>query len=218
MTVYDTPYGKFVLEPDDGVCSTIRRGGFWDGWMKEYLDALTKDQIAIDCGSHVGFHTVYMAKRCKHVYSFEPQTINYDRLVKNIELNNLNNVTCHNIALYSKNTKMVVNNIVEQKNIVYNSGGNSACSLSMFENEKGDVEARTLDSFNLEKIDFIKIDCEGMDQDVIYGAVETIKKYRPVIIYECGDKRTENELVNWFENIDYNVREVAGQNYLATPK
>lgn len=218
MTIHDTPYGKFVLEPEDGVCNHIKKGEFWDLWLKEHLDGLTKDQVAVDCGSHIGFHTVYMAKRCKHVYSFEPQNINLDRLVENVRLNGLNNVTCYNVALYSKNTKMAVNNVPDQKIIPYNSGGNSACSLSMFENEKGDVEAKTLDSFNFEKIDFIKMDCETLDKEVILGGVETIKKYRPAIIYECGDLRTQKELIDWFKNINYNVKEVAGQNYLATPK
>lgn len=47
-----------------------------------------------------------------------------------------------------------------------------------------DVEVRTLDSFNLPAVDFIKIDVEGFEHPVIKGAVETIQKYRPVVIIE----------------------------------
>ena len=43
---------------------------------------------------------------------------------------------------------------------------------------------RTLDSFAVESVDFIKIDCEGYEDRVIEGASDTIKRCRPTIIVE----------------------------------
>lgn len=48
----------------------------------------------------------------------------------------------------------------------------------------GDIPMRTLDSFNLQKVDFIKADCEGFEENVFLGAGETIRKWKPVIIVE----------------------------------
>jgi FkbM family methyltransferase len=50
----------------------------------------------------------------------------------------------------------------------------------------GDLEVtvRTLDSFNLPQVDFIKIDVEGFEYPVVRGAVETIQKWRPTMIVE----------------------------------
>lgn len=224
MYIHETPYGKFVLEPQDGVCKTIARGEFWDPWILEHLNVLTKDQVCLDFGSHVGQITIYMAQRCKHVHSFEPQTINYDRLVKNIELNELKNVTCYNVALYSKEIKMAVDNIPDQKNVKYGWERYEACSLMLYENEKGDIQAKTLDSFNLEMVDFIKADMQNCEMDMLIGGIETIKKFRPAIIFEYSrpdggvHDHHFHEYKEYFDNLNYNIKEIAGDNWLATPK
>ena len=214
LPIYNTPYGKFVLDPKDGVCNHIARGEFWDIWIKQYLESLNKDSICLDIGSHIGFLTVYMAKNCKHVYSFEPQKINYDRLVKNVELNGLTNVTCYNVALHDKPAKMNINNIKKQSEVNYDNY--QACSLSLFEDLEGDVEAKTLDCFNLSNVSFIKSDCEGNDINVLKGGIETITKYRPKIIFEHGGEK--GDFAAFFQELNYDVLEVAGQNFLATPK
>jgi FkbM family methyltransferase len=91
-----------------------------------------------------------------------------------------------------------------------------ACSLSLFEDLEGDVEAKTLDSFCLEKVDLIKSDCEGNDANVLKGGAETIAKYRPKIIFEHGGN--ESDFVVFFKELSYDVVEVAGKNFLATPR
>lgn len=212
---YTGPYGKFIVEPLDGVCRYIAGGGFWDEFLKPYFDGLTKEQIVLDIGAHVGQHSVYLARRCKQVYSFEPQLVNYDRLVKNCELNSLTNVTCFNIALYNKNCKMAVNNVTGQYLINY--AGSQACSLQLYENEGGDVEARTLDSFGIENVSFIKCDTENTDLEVMEGAIETIKRCRPLIIFEDDTHRNQVRL-NFFNALKYDIKEIAASNYLATPK
>ena len=50
--------------------------------------------------------------------------------------------------------------------------------------ESGNVEMRTLDSFDFQNIDFIKIDCEGFEHHVLHGAVETLKRCKPCVIVE----------------------------------
>lgn len=219
LPIYNTKYGKFVLDPKDGVCNHIEKGEFWDSWLLEYYDKLTKDMVVVDAGCHLAQGTIYLANKVEKVYSFEPQKINFDRAVKNCELNDIWNVSLFNVALYSKNCKMAVqNHPVSQKDINYEAC--QACSLSLYENENGDIEARTLDSFNIEKVDFIKVDCETQDFEVIKGGIETIKRNRPIIIFEY-DVRSENvsnTCANFFKELNYSIREIAAANFLATPK
>ena len=47
------------------------------------------------------------------------------------------------------------------------------------------IEFRTLDSYNLNKCDFTKIDVDGSEIKVLEGAIKTIRKFRPIIILEC---------------------------------
>ena len=47
------------------------------------------------------------------------------------------------------------------------------------------VEIRTLDSLNFSRIDFIKIDVEGFELEDLFGGINTIKKFYPIIYFEC---------------------------------
>lgn len=50
------------------------------------------------------------------------------------------------------------------------------------------IDINTIDQYQFENVKFIKIDTEGHELEAITGAEETIKKYRPVIFYECTPK------------------------------
>jgi hypothetical protein len=52
----------------------------------------------------------------------------------------------------------------------------------------GDVPLRTLDSFALDRVDLLKIDCEGTECDVLRGAIETLVRCRPVVAVEQRPK------------------------------
>jgi FkbM family methyltransferase len=67
-----------------------------------------------------------------------------------------------------------------------------------------DVEVRTLDSFNYDDVDFIKIDVEQGEQEVIEGALATIKRCHPVIMFE--NKRNENDHIITLLEKDYQYR------------
>jgi FkbM family methyltransferase len=210
---HNTPFGKFILDPEDGVCRVIKTGEFWDEWLKEYLDQLGPQDVMIDAGAHIAFHTVYAASRCKHVHCFEPQTVNYDRILQNIELNNLTNVTPYNFALYNKETRMFIDGRAQSS---INYSASQACSLSLKENEAGDIQTKTLDSFGLENVTFIKVDAEFTDLEVLMGGVETIKKCRPLIIFEYS--MHDQAHMRFFKELNYSVKEITACNFIARPK
>jgi hypothetical protein len=63
--------------------------------------------------------------------------------------------------------------------------GNSGAAFISMTNKSGEVvEVRTLDSFDLDAIDFIKLDCEGYEYPALLGAAETINRNKPVISIE----------------------------------
>lgn len=213
ITYHTGPYGKFVIEPLDSIGRAIKEDEFWDKWMKDYLDQLTLNDICIDIGASIGFHTIYMARKAKWVYSFEPQLINYDRIVKNLYLNNIHNVTAHNVALYNRECKMGVKGKASQKEISYGTREYEAASLSLSENPNADIIAKTLDSFGLENISLIKCDAEDQDLKVLEGGIKTIEKSRPLIIYEDGDRCKETP--PFLVPLKYKIKEIATSNFLA---
>lgn len=148
-----------------------------------------KDAIIFDIGANIGNHSVYFAKKmkAKHVFSFEPITNTYNKLLKNIEINQLNaRVNCYNLGISDDEGSASICRFIHD-----NPG---ATSLS--KDEDGDFELISLDSwvkanFRLQCIDFIKIDVEGFEKEVLKGAIETIKMFKPVIFIEI---ESENKI------------------------
>ena len=112
----------------------------------------------------------FISKGADKVYAFEPDQFNYSILVENIERNR------------------VSNRILPIKKILSNKIGTfSFCSagvMSVVINEgKQTIQGITLDSFvedkGLNRVDFLKLDVEGAELEILEGAVETIKKFKP---------------------------------------
>lgn len=139
-----------------------------------------KNAVILDIGANLGNHTVFFAKECgaKKIYAFEPTRETFLILEENIRINNLDRiVAAMNIALGAKDTKADV--IVNAKN----AGGNH-----VEENIDGNVIMSTLDGLSLsDRIDFVKIDVEGFEFEVLKGAGKTLDRDRPDIFIEIFD-------------------------------
>ena len=73
------------------------------------------------------------------------------------------------------------------------------------------------DSLNIqEKIDLIKIDVEGAEVEVLEGAIETIKKYKPVIVVESFNRKNECDYI--LCNLGYKLKDIIreGEDYVYT--
>jgi FkbM family methyltransferase len=154
--------------------------------MEKYID---KNSVIIDIGSNVGNHVLYFGKilGAKNIYAFEPRDDLFNVLKKNVELNELTSkVEIYNFALGSKTCRASID---YDGNLSNNLGG-----TSIKEDENGKFKIEKLDDveINEKKIDFIKIDVEGFEVEVLKGASLTIQKYKPTIWIESfGDKYTQ---------------------------
>lgn len=131
------------------------------GWVKRWRNA-------IDVGGHVGLWSRHMAQRFEHVYTFEPVAEHRECFVRNCTAKN---VTLHGMALGA----------VPGRVAMWSEPGSSGNTQVRGD---GEIEMRTLDSFGFQDVDFIKIDCEGYELYVLQGAVELLKRCKPVLIVE----------------------------------
>ena len=69
------------------------------------------------------------------------------------------------------------------------------------------VQAIAIDTLKLPRIDFIKIDVEGMELDALAGATESIAQHRPVVLVE-SIKTAAAALRGWLTARDYTIVEV----------
>ncbi|QNA44986.1 FkbM family methyltransferase [Lacibacter sediminis] len=136
----------------------------------------------IDIGSNIGNHMLYYCNYLapKKVYCFEPNVFNRNQLEHNVSLNHLNKVvTVYPFALGAASGKGVQTDFS-----LGNTGMNRIDRLSDADNDADAVDIRSLDSFSIAQANFMKIDVEGFEVEVLKGAGETIKRCKPVVMIE----------------------------------
>lgn len=144
---------------------------------RKYAAALPwviKKGHAVDIGAQIGLWSRVMAINFDKVTAFEPLPDHQQCFEMNMK-HALDKVTLHKCALTDAPGFLKMN--MPPKNT-----GNTHVAV---EGEAGvEVPARTLDSFKLTDIDFMKIDVEGYELPVVKGAKNTILSQRPTIVIE----------------------------------
>jgi FkbM family methyltransferase len=175
----------------------------------------TKKNLFIDVGGHIGTCSLPYSRLFQKVIAYEPNKENFHFFMNNMEENNCQNITVHNKGLYYKNTECIV---------VPHDGGNSGC-FYIKENPSypNAIKVAKLDdelASNTMPVDFIKIDTEGSELFVLWGASETIRKWKPLIQIETNGQAQKNfgypdSLCERFlEGFGYKVFDTDGNNPL----
>lgn len=170
---------------------------------------IKENAVILDIGANIGNHTIFFAKECKaqKIYSFEPTQKTFQILKENIRINRLDNmVVAINAALGDKDTHVDV--IVDVKD---------AGSNHVEENMNGDTVMNSLDSLRIDdRIDFVKIDVEGYEYEVLRGAEKTISKDRPDIFIEIFDINYD-KVHSLLSSFGYECLERMEQDYFYVP-
>lgn len=139
---------------------------------KKYLAALRCVEVrnhAVDIGGHVGLWSRVMAMDFQKVTAFEPLAAHRECFARNVEAAN---VTLHPLAVGAAAGTI-------QIMMPADNTGNSHVG------ECGEeCQVIRLDDAGLDKIDFLKIDVEGFEYEVLIGGESTIKDHRPVVVVE----------------------------------
>lgn len=106
------------------------------------------------------------------ISAFEPDAKNYKKLVSFAEASGINTESFHNIAAWSE---------LDTLTFYSRSGRNSAGTTSHKNVKSIEVKADAVDNYIDSKVDFINIDAEGSDREVIFGLRNTIKTYSPTL-------------------------------------
>lgn len=177
-------------------------GEFSEGEIDLFSQFIRPGQVIVEAGANMGAHTVWFAKRVGPqgaVLAFEPQRVIFQLLNANVALNQLTNVHAIWAALGQRAGLTVVPHLDYGKE--NNFGG---LSLGDFQNGQP-VEVRTIDRLNLPKCHFIKVDVEGMEQEVLAGATETIAKHQPALYVENDRDDKAAKLTQFIDGLGYNM-------------
>lgn len=137
--------------------------------IPEILTHCAARDVCIQAGGNVGVWPRELSKYFGRVHTFEPDPVNFDCLVKNVE--GINTVTATNAGLGDK---------AEFVGLHMQAGN---CGAHFVKGD-GQIPITTIDFLALPKCDLILLDVEGYEHKALLGAMKTIRRYKPVIVCE----------------------------------
>lgn len=180
-----------VFSNEEYILRALERGEPWEKELiRRVIRLIPSASDVLDIGSHVGTHSIPYAAKCRRVYAFEAQAPIYSLLLHNICQNGITNIVPYHTAIGAMEgvcslTATVPDGRSAGEAISYASSTKPINYGGMQLGAGGaTVGMITIDSMNLSNVGYMKVDVEGAEPLVFYGARETIKRCRPVILYE----------------------------------
>ncbi len=198
--------------------------GLWEIYLKRIL-TVERDEVFVDVGAHIGAYAIPIAKKARKVIAFEPNKYSFELLTRNILLNHLTNIAAYNVAvskksgslLFSYGSEPVYSRIIDS---------DQSSGITVLENVKQPnnnnntyvVNTIDLDSELLkeDRIDWIKIDVEGHELDVLEGAMQIIQMYKPKIIIELMSGNLQ-KMKTMAHSFGYSIEHIYRDYFLLKP-
>jgi FkbM family methyltransferase len=173
--------------------------GLWEPYVRAIVDREVRESdTVVNVGANIGIYVIPLAKRVSKVIAFEPHPKTYEILEKSIELNNLHNVVLVKKAIGDSKKKVLfgLSVIPMESGIITEPSRDTYSGI--------EVESVDLDSalVSEDRVDWLLIDVEGSEINVLKGARNILRKNSPKIIFE-----------NFRENIDSVKNMLAEEGY-----
>jgi FkbM family methyltransferase len=198
-------YGMMIYNNSDvWVGRSIEKfGEFSESEVQVFRDAIKEGDVVLDVGANIGCHTVAFSRLVGNaglVYAFEPERLNFNTMCGNIAINNIMNVFPYQKAVGSNSGFILVPEL--DQNLTVNFGGLTLIGdYSKCPNYK--VEIIKIDDMSFSKLNFIKMDIEGMERFAIEGAKNTINQFKPILYVEDDREENHAELIGLLKSINY---------------
>jgi FkbM family methyltransferase len=181
---------EFDLDLTDFVDQNLYLAGAYEKQdCDELIRAIPPGGVFVDVGAHIGIYTLAMARAAGpsgSVHSFEPNPTTFERLRHHVLQNGLGNVRLNQVAVGSTEGRAKLNAPTKE-----NSGAASLLSTNMpdrFDARPVEVQVTSLDAYcrrhPFDRLDVIKIDCQGYELQVLEGGSNVLQGFRPRLLLE----------------------------------
>jgi FkbM family methyltransferase len=161
---------------------------------------LPRHGVFLDVGANIGIHTLAIAHHLSKggaVVAFEPHPVNHRLLIHNLKQNHLHHVVAERLGLAETATTLIGTGSADSGN----------WSLASQGDYRFEVRLVRLDDYlhdhPLPRLDLMKLDVEGAELRVLRGARQTIKRFRPLIVFEV--------CTSWMAKMQISVAELFGE-------
>lgn len=144
--------------------------------LLEGLKHVTNFDCAIDGGAHIGTWSKVMAEKFGKVIAVEPSADTFEALAWNLAQAGIDNVDIKKVALGDAPGTVRMDLTADQ--------AERANTGARFTQPGGTIPVETIDSWNLPSLGFLKLDIEGSEFVALRGAVQTLKRCKPIVLFE----------------------------------
>lgn len=196
---------KFVVR-----AKTMDRSVVKEVWLQNIYNQhginVSEGDTVVDIGAHIGVFSVYAADRSKtgQVYAFEPFIENFKRLDRHKTINSKTNLNIFNQGVSNIDGTQTL--FLSPDN---NTGGHSL-HLKNESDNKVEIQTITLPKFcddhQIEKIDFLKLDCEGAEFDILKSNEAILDRVDKMVL-ECHpyEDNTVQSMITLLEKNNFKV-------------
>ena len=214
QTDYTEVFGNKLFLSKKGLGLTVSHYGTYEKSESKIMEEEIKvGNIVVDVGANIGLHTLNMARivgNTGQVFAFEPDPSNFKILEKNVKVNNYQNIILEQKAVGDKHGRTTL----YQSD---NPGMHRIFPQTKQAKGQVQVELTSLDKYFIDsnladKINFIKIDVEGLEFSVLKGMKNILKNNKKIkILFEFMPKNTMEagftpiELLNYLTSYDFKL-------------
>jgi FkbM family methyltransferase len=203
-----TKEGFAIVEWDTHIGRWVEEEGRLDhdqNSLPLILKHIYRGDTVLDIGANIGSHTIAYADKVGvrgRVIAFEPNPDAFECLQYNMK--DYRNVELRNEAA-GLSGKVVL--IKHPENI----------GMTYVENSDKGFKTVSIDSLNLDKCNFIKIDVEGFELNVLKGAEQTLKRFKPALLIEINtfalarNNVTNQDVFDYLTELGYSYRNIYTQ-------
>lgn len=195
FTILKNKYGRYAVgekihNPSCPVIRSLSQEKVWESKTIEFIIENINNESMIHAGTYFGDMLPAFGKSTKSkIFAFEANPFSAESAKGTIQLNNLNNIVFYEMGLGSSISK---ENLIYQYQEGQSLGGGSRFEIknakesryTLDTNIKTEIDIITIDSIINEKISIIQLDIEGFEMEALKGGIETIKRYKPILILE----------------------------------
>lgn len=185
----------FLLKEDMGISERLRQCGTTEWACPDIVQEIVKPGwVCVDVGANLGFYALLEARlagKAGKVFAIEPISQNYKTLIKSIQKNNYDNAYAFRLALGDKSGEAEIRvSVASNGGNMFDEGKASGDGIRVIAEEtigKETVPVVTLDEFvqhdvaakEASNIDFLRMDTEGFEPEIIAGGQETLARMKP---------------------------------------
>jgi len=205
-----TKYGPMMFFKNDdpiGTCLAV-----YGEWAEQEFDVIsqlvTPNTNCIDVGANIGTHSVWLSRKCTNgvIFSIEPQFYIFNFLITNLMLNDCMNCFTFKNFISDVDATFVTAPVLRPISDKFNYG---EFNINLCTNNNNGVPTKIVRLDEIEYVDnydigFIKMDCEGVEGEVLKSGHKTITKNKPNLYIEFNGIKGNQSVVDILNDYGYN--------------